>query len=236
MGSSNNACPTKSVKGGCISLPACSDDLSVSYKTLGLPAFLPSFPGYSLSSNMSDSSPPRRRPEILITKAKEQDLSAMIALNINAFEPDILTRFLYGHTYAEAVQKQTESLAKSLGARFRTPTNRCLIHKAVALDGEREGEIVGWSLVRVCWFFCLWCLGRVLVLKFGSGKMAPGAHLNGSNPSKAAWMPPPSHRSTATPSGRTGVSSLVPNRTLVRETRPSVDLFTLMQVLMLNVT
>lgn len=70
----------------------------------------------------------------------------MVAINCAACEPDILNRFLYGHTQIEAVSKQTASLMASLGARFTNPTNRCYIHKAVDVG---SGEVVGWSLVRV---------------------------------------------------------------------------------------
>ena len=80
-----------------------------------------------------------------ISEATQADLPEMIALCCEALEPDVLTRFLYGHKQAEAVRKQSESLTASLGKRFTHPTNRCYIHKAV---NTTTGAIFGWSLVR----------------------------------------------------------------------------------------
>lgn len=82
---------------------------------------------------------------ISISEATESDLPEMVALTCDAMEADILTRFLYDHRRAEAVQKQTKSLMASLGKRFTHPTNRCYIIKAT---DTQTGELVGWTLVR----------------------------------------------------------------------------------------
>jgi hypothetical protein len=84
--------------------------------------------------------------KISIIEATEPDLPVMVALCCDAMEPDILSRFLFGHSHVEAVRKQTESLIASLGMRFTHPTNRCYIHKVV---DTQSGELVGWSLLRV---------------------------------------------------------------------------------------
>lgn len=82
---------------------------------------------------------------ISISDATEGDLPAMVAVCCSAMEADILTRFLFSHQQAVAVQKQTSSLLGSLGKRFTHPTNRCHMIKAV---DTQTGELAGWSLVR----------------------------------------------------------------------------------------
>ena len=82
---------------------------------------------------------------ISISEATEADLPDMVAVCCNSMEADILTRFLFGHQWDEAIRKQTESLTASLGKRFTHPTNRCYIVKAV---DTQTGELIGWSLVK----------------------------------------------------------------------------------------
>ena len=82
---------------------------------------------------------------ITISQAAEADLDAMIEIFIDALEPDLVIRFLFGKRSTEAVRLQRVFYRQALLPRFTSPTNRCYILKAT--DSGR-GEIVGWCLVR----------------------------------------------------------------------------------------